>query len=76
LFFSVALVLLNDYCLLLKADLVSREPHLKKIILTERDEFLIIACDGLWERISYQEAVDFVAEQRVQSLLQNFQHLF
>jgi len=29
----------------------------------ERDDFLIIACDGLWDVFTYQEAVHFVEKQ-------------
>lgn len=27
-------------------------------------EFIIIACDGLWDTVEYQQAVDFVAKKR------------
>lgn len=38
---------------------LSAEPELKRITLTEEDEFLIIGCDGLWEVFLSQNAVDF-----------------
>lgn len=30
--------------------------------LTPEDKFLIMACDGLWDVVTYQESIDFVAE--------------
>eukprot|EP01018_Ginkgo_biloba_P003850 Gb_36566 [translate_table: standard] len=38
---------------------LSAEPELKRITLTEEDEFLIIGCDGLWDVFRSQNAVDF-----------------
>lgn len=35
------------------------EPELKQMELGPDDEFLILACDGLWDVMSHQEAVDF-----------------
>jgi len=37
-------------------------PDVKKISLTPADEFLIIGCDGLWDVMSYQQAVDFCSK--------------
>lgn len=39
-------------------------PFIKTIQLTEDDEFVVIACDGLWDRLTYQDAVDLVAKAR------------
>ncbi|XP_078157920.1 putative protein phosphatase 2C 27 isoform X2 [Carex rostrata] len=39
---------------------LSAEPELKLITLTKEDEFLIIACDGIWDVFSNQNAVDFI----------------
>lgn len=33
-----------------------------KIPLTEKEDFLILACDGLWDTISYIEAARTVYE--------------
>eukprot|EP00735_Rhodelphis_limneticus_P004238 TRINITY_DN15808_c0_g1::TRINITY_DN15808_c0_g1_i1::g.25553::m.25553 TRINITY_DN15808_c0_g1::TRINITY_DN15808_c0_g1_i1::g.25553 ORF type:complete len:353 (+),score=34.28,sp/Q8RXV3/P2C59_ARATH/45.25/2e-63,PP2C/PF00481.16/2.1e-69,PP2C_2/PF13672.1/2.1e-05,SpoIIE/PF07228.7/0.15 TRINITY_DN15808_c0_g1_i1:181-1239(+) len=35
-------------------------PEVQTYNLTPKDEFLILACDGLWDVMSNQEAVDFV----------------
>jgi protein phosphatase PTC1 len=35
-------------------------PYVKSMELTEDDEFLILACDGVWDVMSDQEVVDFV----------------
>ncbi|XP_071696858.1 probable protein phosphatase 2C 2 [Rutidosis leptorrhynchoides] len=36
------------------------EPEINQIVLTEEDEFLIIGCDGLFDVMSSQQAVNFV----------------
>jgi len=46
------------------ADFVSAHPFISKTQLCKEDEFLILACDGLWDKLSYQEAVDFVVATR------------
>ena len=42
------------------ADLVSAEPELMDTELAADDEFLILACDGLWDVLDSQEAVDII----------------
>ncbi|KAI0675128.1 protein serine/threonine phosphatase 2C [Trametes maxima] len=39
---------------------ISSVPHTTKVELDEEDEILILACDGLWDVVNDQEAVDIV----------------
>ncbi|KAK1385003.1 Protein-serine/threonine phosphatase [Heracleum sosnowskyi] len=36
------------------------EPDVRQIVLTKDDEFLIIACDGIWDVMSSQQAISLV----------------
>ncbi|KAL8142663.1 hypothetical protein V2J09_015695 [Rumex salicifolius] len=36
------------------------EPELRQILLTEEDEFLVIGCDGIWDVMTSQYAVNIV----------------
>lgn len=40
--------------------LILGKPYTTAVQINENDEFLIIACDGLWDVISDQEAVDLI----------------
>lgn len=39
---------------------LTAEPEVTQILLNEDDEFLIVACDGIWDVISNEEAVGLV----------------
>jgi len=46
-----------------EADFVSIEPYIMNYVIAP-DDFLIIACDGLWEEIGHQEAIDIVTKAK------------
>ena len=55
---------------LAEADYISVDPHVRQVPLDEYDEFIIMASDGIWDKIDAQEAVDMVSrylEQKVRS---------
>jgi len=43
-----------------EAQIITAEPDVLKHTLDPKDEFFIVACDGVWDVLSNQEAVDFV----------------
>ncbi|KDO55348.1 hypothetical protein CISIN_1g024852mg [Citrus sinensis] len=43
--------------------IVTANPDISTIELCDDDEFLVIACDGIWDCLSSQELVDFVRDQ-------------
>lgn len=47
-----------------QANYISSEPHVSATPLTETDEFVILACDGVWDVLNYQEALELVAAAR------------
>jgi len=47
-----------------EAHFVSNDPFLQVIPIDQDVPFMVVACDGLWDRCTYQEAVDFVENLR------------
>jgi len=47
-----------------QGDWVSAVPFIRNTQLTPQNPFLIIACDGLWDKMTYQEAVDFIFQRK------------
>jgi len=41
---------------------VTCEPFVNHVEMTDQDEFLILACDGVWDVISDQDAVEIVGQ--------------
>ena len=42
--------------------MITAMPDIKKEKITSEVQFLILACDGIWDCLSSQEAIDFVNE--------------
>uniref|UniRef100_A0A1A9X4D4 protein-serine/threonine phosphatase n=1 Tax=Glossina brevipalpis TaxID=37001 RepID=A0A1A9X4D4_9MUSC len=40
--------------------MISALPDVKKLIITPEDEFMVLACDGIWNFMSSEEVVQFV----------------
>ncbi|XP_053210593.1 probable protein phosphatase CG10417 isoform X2 [Panonychus citri] len=54
----------NNSELSLKEQMITAFPDIRTaIIKPERDEFMVLACDGIWNSMSSQEVVDFVRER-------------
>lgn len=45
-----------------KANFVSNEAYTACLDLNETHEFIVVACDGLWDKLTHQEVIDFVHE--------------
>ena len=43
--------------------MISPHPDVRSMTLNHRHKFIILACDGIWNSLSSQEACDFVAER-------------
>jgi len=47
-----------------EGDFVSGDPYVLKVDLSPNNPFIVIACDGLWDKVTYEEAVEFVAKAK------------
>ncbi|KAG5227820.1 protein phosphatase [Salix suchowensis] len=43
--------------------IITANPDIKTVELCDDDEFLVLACDGIWDCMSSQQLVDYVHEQ-------------
>lgn len=53
----------NNNDLPLEEQMISPLPDVKVIDLDSKVDFMILACDGIWNCMTSQEAVDFIAER-------------
>ena len=47
----------------LEEQMISAMPDIKQETLTPSDDFIIVACDGIWNSLTSQECVNFVKEK-------------
>jgi len=50
------------------AQIITAEPDIMKIQITSEDRFFVLACDGVWDVMSNQDVVDFVAQRLDQGM--------
>lgn len=43
--------------------MISALPDIKMATITDKDEFMILACDGIWNSMSSEEVVNFVRKR-------------
>lgn len=46
-----------------REQMITALPDIETAVLQENDEFLVLACDGIWNYMTSQEVVDFVKEK-------------
>ncbi|GMT17770.1 hypothetical protein PFISCL1PPCAC_28638 [Pristionchus fissidentatus] len=62
---------LGDHCykknktLPLREQMISALPDVKILETTDEDDFIVVACDGIWNSLESQQVVDFVKERLV-----------
>lgn len=45
----------NDESLPPEAQMITANPDIRTLELTDEDEFIVLACDGVWNSLSSQE---------------------
>lgn len=45
------------------AQMITAEPDIRQVTLDPEDEFLILACDGIWDCLTNEEAVKYVRDR-------------
>ncbi|KAG2010210.1 phophatase 2C family protein [Coprinopsis cinerea AmutBmut pab1-1] len=53
----------KNYALPPEKQIITADPDVTVHEITEEDEFLVVACDGIWDCLSSQQVVDFVRYQ-------------
>ncbi|TFK27738.1 PP2C-domain-containing protein [Coprinopsis marcescibilis] len=53
----------KNYSLPPEKQIITADPDVTCHEITEEDEFLVVACDGIWDCLSSQQVVDFVRAQ-------------
>ncbi|KAG2431539.1 hypothetical protein HXX76_009553 [Chlamydomonas incerta] len=51
-----------------KDQIITAQPDIRKIALSPDDRFFLLACDGVWDVMSNQDAVDFVSARLDQGM--------
>ncbi|WOH09957.1 hypothetical protein DCAR_0729418 [Daucus carota subsp. sativus] len=55
----------RDHSRTAEEQIVTANPDITTVELDGNDEFIVLACDGIWDCMSSQELVDFVHEQLI-----------
>lgn len=54
---------LQNKSLPLEEQMISAMPDIRKIVITPEDEFMVLACDGIWNFMSSEKVIQFVKER-------------
>lgn len=47
-------------CVCAKTNTILAEPEITEHLMTDLDEFVVLACDGIWDCLTDQQVVDFI----------------